>query len=97
MREYDYIIRLYDYYSELLTVRQRKYFEDYYFNNYSLSEIADNYNISRNAIYKAIKAVDDKLMLYESKMCLCKKRKRLEEIVKVIDDEDVKNELMNMY
>ena len=32
---------LYDYYGELLTDKQRLYFEDYYFNDLSLQEIAD--------------------------------------------------------
>ena len=35
-----YISSLYDIYGELLTEIQKKYFEDYYFNNYSLSEIS---------------------------------------------------------
>lgn len=96
MREYDYLVRLYDYYCELLTLRQRRYFEDYYFNNYSLSEIADNYNISRNAVYKVISSVEDKLKLYESKLFLYKKRIELENIVIDLDD-DVRDKLLEMY
>ena len=48
---------LYDYYKELLTNKQREYFEDYYFDNLTLSEIADNNDVSRNAIHKQIKDV----------------------------------------
>ena len=41
-----YLNELYDYYGALLTEKQQKYFEDYYFDNYSLSEIALNNNVS---------------------------------------------------
>ena len=37
-----YYTYLFDYYKELLTLTQKIYFEDYYFNNLSLQEIADN-------------------------------------------------------
>ena len=38
-----YIIDLYDIYGSLLTEKQRAYFEDYYFLDLSLSEMAENY------------------------------------------------------
>ena len=40
MKEREYLIILYDFYSELLNDKQRQYFEDYYFNNLSLGEIS---------------------------------------------------------
>lgn len=55
MENRELIIAYYDLYASLLTEKQRLYFEDYYFMDYSLSEIADNYNVSRNAIYDLIK------------------------------------------
>ena len=54
MEERNYLIILYDYYGELLTDKQRMYFEDYYFNNLSLGEISENDGYSRNAIHKNI-------------------------------------------
>ena len=42
------IIELYDIYGLLLTDKQRMYFEEYYFMDLSLQEIADNYEISKN-------------------------------------------------
>lgn len=33
MNEREYLIILYDFYGELLSDKQREYFEDYYFNN----------------------------------------------------------------
>ena len=49
---------LYDYYGELLTDKQQNYFKDYYFDNLTLSEISENYNISRNAIHKSLKEIE---------------------------------------
>ena len=54
MEERDYYIILYDLYSSLFSVKQKEYFEDYYFNNLSLSEISENVGVSRNAIHKSI-------------------------------------------
>lgn len=80
-----YLNNLYDYYGELLTDKQQEYFEDYYFNNLTLSEIAENNNISRNAIHKQIKEAESKLQLFEEKLCLLKKK---EQIMKIINNLD---------
>ena len=74
MEERDYLIILYDFYSGLLTDKQQEYFEDYYFNNLSLGEIAENTGLSRNAIHKNIKSVEEKLCFYEEKLELCKRK-----------------------
>ena len=97
MDKQDYLIILYDFYGELLSDSQRKYFEDYYFNNLSLGEISENTNISRNAIHKAIKNASDKLYFYEDKLKLFEKRKICEEIIKDIKDENIKNKLRDCY
>ena len=39
------ISQLYDFYSELLSDKQKQYLNDYYFNDLSLTEISENYNI----------------------------------------------------
>ncbi|MDD4408030.1 MAG: hypothetical protein PHX19_03165 [Bacilli bacterium] len=65
-----YYTYLFDYYKELLTLTQKTYFEDYYFNNLSLQEIADNNKISKNAISKTIKEVLNKLDYFEKKLKL---------------------------
>lgn len=85
MEETLYITNLYDYYGELLTDKQKEYFEDYYFNNLSLSEIADNNGISRNAIHKQIKDTIAKLNNYEEKLKLLEKRKRIEKLIIDLD------------
>lgn len=87
-----YLTSLYDYYGDLLTEKQQSYFEDYYFNNYSLSEIADNYEYSRNAIHKQIKDVENKLIHYEEKLNLLDKKQKLERII-VDLDQTIKEEI----
>ncbi|MBO7536236.1 MAG: transcriptional regulator, partial [Bacilli bacterium] len=72
---------LYDLYKNLLTDKQRSYFEDYYFNDLSLFEIADNAHVSRNAIYDQLKKVTDNLDNYENKLGLLKKENKLNELL----------------
>ena len=72
---------LYDYYGDLLTEKQKLYFEDYYFNNLTLQEISENNNVSRNNAYKIIKEALEKLKNYESKLKLIEKRNKIESIL----------------
>ena len=93
MEDQEYIVMLYDYYGELVNDKQRKYFEDYYFDNLSLSEIALNDDISRNAVHKGIKNVVSKLYEYEDKLKLYQKDQKLKKIINKIDDKKIKKEL----
>jgi len=97
METRDYLIILYDYYSELLNEDNKKYFEDYYFDNLSLGEIAENNNISRNAIHKHIKSTENKLMFYEEKLKLYEKDIKIKEVINKITDKNVKEELENIF
>ena len=87
-----YLSALYDYYGVLLTEKQKNYFVDYYFNNYSLSEIAENNNTSRNAIHKQVKETENKLIDYEDKLRLYQKASEIEEIIKDLD-ENIKEQI----
>lgn len=92
-----YLTQLYDCYFKLLTEKQRLYFEDYYFNNLTLSEMSEAYNISRNAVHKQLKDVNDKLMDFENKLKVYEKNKKLEEISHLMDENLRKriNEIIN--
>ena len=81
MEEIIYYTNLFDYYEELLTPTQREYFKSYYFENLSLSEISENYNISRNAASKTIKDVKDKLDYYEEKLSLYSNKLKIIELI----------------
>lgn len=96
MEERLYLINLYDYYGELLTDKQRDYFEEYYFNNLSLSEISENYNISRNAIHKQLKEVENKLLHYEDILSLYTKKQKIESLLIEIDNKELKDKLKEL-
>ena len=61
---------LYDFYGELLTKHQREIYEDVVINDMSLSEIAKEYNISRQGVHDLIKRCDKTLKEYEEKLHL---------------------------
>ena len=80
-------VELFDYYGELFTDKQKEYFIDYYFNNLTLQEIADNNSVSRNAVHKNIKDILQKLDYYEEKLNLYKNKKEILKLIKNIDEE----------
>lgn len=92
-----YYNNLYDLYSELLTEKQKKYFEDYYFNDLSFSEMAEDYDVSRNATFKQVHIVIDKLQEYEKKLHLFEKKNKLSEISSKIDDIYIKEEIDSIF
>lgn len=77
---------LFDYYGELFTDKQKEYFIDYYFNNLTLQEIAENNNISRNAVHKILKDMIKKLDYYEEKLNLYSNKKKIEIVIKELDN-----------
>ncbi len=87
-----YFINLYDYYLDLLTDKQRNYFESYYFDNLSLQEISENAKVSRNAISKQLKEVTNKLEYFEDKLKLYDKSLKIKKLIEKIDV-DIKNKI----
>lgn len=87
----DYYNILYGYYNSLLTSKQQEMFTSYYEEDFSLSEIAEELNISRNAVWDTLKKVIDKLEEYESKLNLYKKDNvlnlKLNELEKITNDD----------
>ena len=96
MEDREYLIILYDYYGELLSDIQREYFELYYFDNLSLAEISENDGKSRNAIHKCIKSSSSKLYEYEDKLKLYEKRKKLNKVIGLIEDNKIKEVLRDL-
>ncbi len=72
---------LYDFYGELLTTKQKEIFELYYFNDYSLSEISSQYNISRQAILDTIRRSEKSILRYENTLGLVQKHKQQKQII----------------
>ncbi|MBE6138707.1 MAG: hypothetical protein E7173_03060 [Firmicutes bacterium] len=93
MEENIYITQLFDYYAELLTDKQREYFSDYYIENFSLSEIAENYCVSRNAVFKQVKEAENKLKFYEEKLHLLQNSIEISKLLEQIKDERIKEQI----
>ena len=58
---------LFDFYGELLTEKQREYFDLYHNEDLSLSEIAEKAGITRNGVYDIIKRAEKILQRTEAK------------------------------
>lgn len=85
----DKLIILFDYYGELLSDSQKNYFIDYYFHNLTLSEIAENNNVSKNAVSKDLKLATSKLEDFDSKLKLIDKDKKIIKMIKETNDEEL--------
>ncbi len=64
---------LYDFYQSLLTEKQKSYMALYYLDDFSLGEIAEEYHVSRQAVYDNIKRTEAMLEEYEAKLLLLEK------------------------
>ena len=61
---------LYDFYGELLNEHQRRIFEAFVFDDLSRGEIAEDQDISRQAVHDMIRRSTKKLEEYENKLHL---------------------------
>ena len=74
-------------YGELLTNKQRNLLNDYYNKDLSLAEIAENENITRQAVRDNLKKGEKKLFDYEEKLQIMKKNIFQEEqIAKILSE-----------
>ena len=76
---------LYDFYGELLTEHQRQNYEARVFDNLSLSEIAQDFEISRQGVHDLIKRCDKILQGYEDKLHLLQKFMNIKETITQIE------------
>ncbi|WP_144509280.1 putative DNA-binding protein [Bacillus sp. FJAT-22090] len=72
---------LFDFYQALLTDKQRSYMQLYYLDDLSLGEIAEEYDISRQAVYDNIRRTEAMLEEYEEKLNLFTKFEKRQETV----------------
>ena len=72
---------LFDFYQSLLTDKQRLYMQLYYLEDLSLGEIAEEYGVSRQAVYDNVRRTEAMLEDYEVKLNLFSKFQERMEIV----------------
>ncbi len=94
MKEREYILTLYEIYKNLLNDREREYFENYYFEDYSLQEIADNFKVSKSYVGKFLNGIEDKLNNYEESLNINSKNNKIRELIKDSDLKDKIEELL---
>lgn len=78
---------LYDFYGELLTERQRSIYEDAVYGDLSLSELADDYGISRQGVHDQIKRCNKALEEYEAKLHLVERFEKIKQYSNELSNE----------
>lgn len=96
MIEREYILTLYETYNKLLTEREKNYFEYYYFEDYSMQEIADLYKVSKAYASKYLNQIIDKIVNYEKILKINDRNSKIIEILKNFKDEDIKSKIIEL-
>ena len=76
---------LFDFYGEVLTERQKEFFDLYYNEDLSLAEIAENYGISRQGVRDVIVRAEGVMTELEDKTGLLKRFMQMKEKVEAIE------------
>ena len=77
---------LFDFYGELLTDRQKEFFDLYYNNDLSLAEIAENAGISRQGVRDAIVRAENQMQEIEDKTGLIRRFMQMQENLNAIQN-----------
>lgn len=100
MKEFHKINLLYDFYGSLLTERQQNFIELYYGEDLSLGEIAEQYDVTRQAVHDTLKRAEQTLVNYEDKLGLVRKfseeYQSLEEVITLINQYEETRNLSNL-
>lgn len=91
-----YYNRLYDYYYNLLTDKQREVFTYYFQEDLSYQEIAEILGVSRSAIFDSLKRVLHLLDDYENKLGIASQYQKLFNELYELENEEV-NEILKSF
>ena len=87
---------LYDFYGELLTDHQKKVYEDAVYNDLSLVEIAEEYDISKQGVHDLLKRCTNSLESYEKRLHMIERtdriRRQLDGLRAAATDTELKDE-----
>lgn len=91
---------LYDFYGELLTEHQRSVYEDAVYNDLSLAEIAEEYDISKQGVHDLLNRCTKSLIGYENRLHMIEKtdriRKELETLLSIACDQGADADKLRM-
>lgn len=82
-----------DFYAELLTPKQREVLALYVEEDYSLSEIAHDANVTRQGVHDVLRRALEKLVSFENKLGLYEQHLRVMERLDALQEELEKEEL----
>ena len=80
------ITMLFDFYGSLLTEKQQKIIKNYFYDDLSLAEIADNIGISRQGVYDHLHRSEESLEDYEDNLGLLKKYNKIRANINDLED-----------
>lgn len=87
---------LFDIYGDLLTKRQKEICSLYFEEDFSYTEISEALEISRAAVQDSLKKSMQQLHKYEDIIQYVSKRKRIVSLLKDLDDEKIKEEILSI-
>ncbi|MBA9088700.1 hypothetical protein FHR92_005218 [Fontibacillus solani] len=88
---------LFDFYETLLTEKQQTFLKYYFFDDFSLGEIATEFEISRQAVYEHIKRAEGMLEVYEEKLGLLRKYEMRQELISTLGELIEQSELSAVH
>ncbi|MBR2896040.1 MAG: YlxM family DNA-binding protein [Oscillospiraceae bacterium] len=86
---------LYDFYGELLTERQKEFFDLYYNEDLSLGEIAENNGISRQGVRDVIVRAEATMQEFEDKTGLIRRFQQMQGHINTIIDSSAELKTIN--
>lgn len=87
---------LFDIYGDLLTKRQKEICSLYFEEDFSYTEISESLEISRAAVQDSLKKSMQQLHKYEDIIQYVSKRKRIVSLLKDLDDDKIKEEILSI-
>lgn len=96
MENREYLNKLFDIYKDLLTNVEQDTFINYYMEDLSLSEIAENRGISKSSVGKTLNGVEEKLKNYEEKLKIEAMKSNILKSLNTTDIEILKSKIINI-
>ena len=96
MDKFFYYNNLFSVYRNLLTLKEQNVFSLYYEENLSLSEIAENIEISRSAVGNTVKTVEKKLQNYEDLLHVWEKNEILKDCLALVEEEKIRQRIQKI-